>query len=304
MVELRILQYNVHKRRDVMALLLNDPRARSIDIIAVQEPWLNKHSPTTYCPSNCQFLPIFGALSKRSCILVNKKLDINKWEGRITSPDLCSVKIQGECSTTWVYSVYSQPPGSFSTRTHEFSNPLNQLASLLEEEGEQEHIVTGDFNLHHPIWGGIRVPTAHAAADRLIEVIYELGGCQLLTSPGTVTFPTGRGGTTIDLAFGSGVLADRMLECKVSIELDHGSDHLPTLIRLEAEVPEAPARPSRCWKKLDPERAQACMADLDHSRPIRTTDDLEDFSRYLSGQIYHAQVQAVPWRKPSRYANQ
>ena len=35
MIELRVVQYNVHKRKDVMALLLRDPGAREIDIIAI-----------------------------------------------------------------------------------------------------------------------------------------------------------------------------------------------------------------------------------------------------------------------------
>jgi hypothetical protein len=78
MVKLCIIQYNVHKRKDVMALLLADPRARKADVIAIQEPWLNPHTPATYCPSSCPFVPVFQSISKRSCLLVNKKLDPNQ----------------------------------------------------------------------------------------------------------------------------------------------------------------------------------------------------------------------------------
>src|ERR1700761_5033748 len=111
MTELRIVQYNVHKRKDVMALLFRDPGAREIDIIAVQEPWLNTHAPATYCPSSYPFVPVFYKESKRSYLLIIK-LDINQWGARITSKDLISsVRLQCENKTIWVHSIYSQPPG-------------------------------------------------------------------------------------------------------------------------------------------------------------------------------------------------
>ena len=91
MNSLRIVQYNVHKRKDVMALLVTSPKAREVDIIAIQEPWVNTFQPATYCPHSCPFVPIFSNQSKRSCILVNKRLDPNRWEAVITGPDLCSV---------------------------------------------------------------------------------------------------------------------------------------------------------------------------------------------------------------------
>jgi hypothetical protein len=99
MVELQVLQYNVYKRKDIMALLLTDPRAQDIDIIAIQEPWLNPFIKATYCPRNCPFVPVFTAESKRSGILVNKKLNINQWEARTTSKDLSSVRLDCEQKT-------------------------------------------------------------------------------------------------------------------------------------------------------------------------------------------------------------
>ena len=93
MHNLNILQYNVHKRKDIMALLVSSPAARKYDILAIQEPWINPFQPATYCPSSSPFLPIFGAKSKRSCLLINKKLDPNSWETIVSSADLCSVKL-------------------------------------------------------------------------------------------------------------------------------------------------------------------------------------------------------------------
>jgi hypothetical protein len=72
------------------------------------------------------------------------------------------------------------------------------LTNLLEQEGE--HIVLGDFNLHHPSWCGIRNPTAHKVADQLIDILhsYELH----LTLPhGSITRRMKGEESTIDLVF-------------------------------------------------------------------------------------------------------
>ena len=44
------------------------------------------------------------------------------------------------------------------------------LTNLLEQEGE--HIVLGDFNLHHPLWCGIRNPTTYKVVDQLIDILH------------------------------------------------------------------------------------------------------------------------------------
>ena len=91
MSRLNILQYNVHKRKDIMALLVGSQDARVYDILAIQEPWLNPFHPATYYPSSSPFVLAFGTQSKRSCLLINKRLNLNDWEIRIFGPDLSSI---------------------------------------------------------------------------------------------------------------------------------------------------------------------------------------------------------------------
>jgi hypothetical protein len=149
MTELRILQYNVHKRKDIMALLVGSQKARDFDVLAIQEPWVNTYQPATYCPSGSPFTPIFSSSSKRSCLLINKKLDPNRWEALTSSPDLCSISIRNDNETLWIHSVYSQPPGSYSIEAGQYNNPFDQLAQLFSEFPDHQHITLGDFNLHH-----------------------------------------------------------------------------------------------------------------------------------------------------------
>jgi exonuclease III len=48
---IRILQYNVNKSRNkVLASLMEDPRRKDFDIIAIQEPWRNTYDHAAYNP--------------------------------------------------------------------------------------------------------------------------------------------------------------------------------------------------------------------------------------------------------------
>jgi hypothetical protein len=82
-----------------MALLVNSPDARNYDILAIQEPWVNPFYPATYCPSSSPFILVFDNQSKRSCLLVNKKLNPNSWEARVSGPNLCLIRIQNHNKT-------------------------------------------------------------------------------------------------------------------------------------------------------------------------------------------------------------
>jgi hypothetical protein len=48
---------------------------------------------------------------------------------------------------------------------------------------------------------------------------------QLLTPPGLITFPTTLGSTTIDLAFATEEISNRLLKCRIALKLDFSSDY-------------------------------------------------------------------------------
>ena len=54
--QLQILQYNIHKEKNgTMAPLLQGHLSHLPDIMAIQEPWQNPHSPTTYNPRDSNY---------------------------------------------------------------------------------------------------------------------------------------------------------------------------------------------------------------------------------------------------------
>jgi hypothetical protein len=81
MKELRILQYNVNYSKEATLIpLLQDPRIKEFDILAIQEPWRNPFIKTGYCPSDANFYLAYPPEHlARVCLYVNKRLHPNTW---------------------------------------------------------------------------------------------------------------------------------------------------------------------------------------------------------------------------------
>jgi exonuclease III len=86
-------------------------------------------------------------------------------------------------------------------------------------------ILLGDYNLHHPLWGGERA-TTDTLAENLIS-FFNAHFLNLLLPPGTITWSQNRSETTIDLVFASPPLKNALESCRVRKDLHQGSDHLP-----------------------------------------------------------------------------
>lgn len=88
------------------------------------------------------------------------------------------------------------------------------------------HILTGDFNAHHPSWGSRKTTIK---AQHLLDIAYQHGMAVLNT--GEPTFFRKGVSSALDITVVSSVLLSR-ISWSVDIE-SHGSDHLPTYITLD-----------------------------------------------------------------------
>ncbi len=89
-----------------------------------------------------------------------------------------------------------------------------------------DHVIVGDFNIHHLSWG-CKTIQVNKQPPQLLEIINEFNLTQHL-SPGTKTFISPLGSeSTIDLVFTSAGLTKRIQMCDVVEALDHNSDNLP-----------------------------------------------------------------------------
>ncbi|EMD66024.1 hypothetical protein COCSADRAFT_35956, partial [Bipolaris sorokiniana ND90Pr] len=90
----------------------------------------------------------------RVCFFVNKRIDHNRWRFKEHSRDVCSLVIepsrdQQEQQSVAIHNIYNAVGGGGPT-----GPTLVDVRAVLEKHSSNEQILLGDFNLHHPLWGG------------------------------------------------------------------------------------------------------------------------------------------------------
>jgi hypothetical protein len=308
---LRILQYNVHTSDKVLTELLADERVRGMDILAIQEPWRNtKGNHRGYNPSRGPFRLISTSSERtRAAVYLNRSL--KDCEVLRVEDDLITVSVEvlwgGAKRQVIVHSAYSKPPESHSTT--QVPEQLETALQAVEHWRDSEQLLVGDFNLHHPSWGGHNSRRHRLATD----LIARTGGAGLrqLLEPGTVTrdltknagLPTEtRERTTIDLVFCSEGLGRRITSCRVREDLEKGSDHLPieTVFALHDTQQDTP--PTRAWKRLDQDRFgqiwQDKTSDLD-GWGLTTKVEVDEYADRLVKGAQAAVDASTPWARHS-----
>ena len=281
---LRILQYNVCKSMDVMAPMFQEPSTLEYDIIALQEPWKHSKKNQTHHPAPAQFhlcYPNKKGTPTRVCIYVNTKIPMTQWYSRVHSEDLVTVTLKSQREgqkTLHIHNIYNASPSqrfeahsrTDRSRTEvvkEYSeiSSLDTLRTAIARNADDEHLIVGDFNLHHPLWTDPGMHQ-HPEADALIDII-NTSQLQLLTPEGMPTFkPRKRSGaTTIDLTLATINTADTMVKCGITRKLNFDSDHEALVTELDRTVEFNPPREIRNWKKMDRKKF---LQNLEKTLPI------------------------------------
>jgi hypothetical protein len=297
--ELHILQYNIWKSKDVvLASLFQDRWIREYDVLAIQEPWRNPFIPTTYHPLKTDFqLAYLEHKATRVCFYINKRIDPSTWNTTHLTKDITMLEISNPTlgNKLRIINVYNEIG----------TNTLADLRDAVHATNpEDELLVLGDFNLHHPLWSTTRryAQRGIAAAQPLITMIEEFH-LRLLTVPGTTTHRWKDGESTIDLTFGSEGVASRMIYCRVDPSRDCDSDHLPISMAIAWDWhPAAPSR-KRQWAKTD-------ISSLQHTvkeKLPRVPGPVELSEKHSIDRYTHSIIDALqagidastPWSNPS-----
>jgi len=198
-----IIQYNTnHSSYKIQTPFLQQMRAEEHYIIAIQELWINPRTGKTVThPGYHTILPNYPYL--RIAIYVTKEIVTTSWEAIFHSGDLATLKIQTEGPTIHIHNCYN-PHRPY---TDQGLGTLPLIQKAIQNSIGVEHILLGDFNLHHPKWGGNLTQTQHRTANTLIEIIEEKR-LHLLTEPGAITWENSRSCQTLDLTFSSELLRE------------------------------------------------------------------------------------------------
>ena len=245
--ELRILQYNVQKSRDVvLASLFQDRWITEYDILAIQEPWRNPFIATSYHPLKTHFQLVYmDDAETRVCFYINKRINANTWNVSFITKDIISVELTHPVllHKLCIVNVYNE------VGTSTLLDVRETMATL---DTETEILLLGDFNLHHPLWSTTYRPRNRGiAASQPLLIIIEDFQLHLLTVPGTVTHRWRDGETTIDLTFGGEGVVPRTIYCRVDTSQDCDSDHLPIATAIAWVWHTAVSTRKRLWTKTN-----------------------------------------------------
>lgn len=300
---LRILQYNIRHEMGTMTALLTDRAVQDIDILAIQEPSYNSHNRSSYNPGFSSFhLAHRTEADIRTYFYINKRINPDVWEVEHPSRDICTLIIKPEESETpqglgliHIHNVYNPSP---SLVTDQNPSSLALVEVALERPGE--HILLGDFNLHHPSWNNPGRFSYHREADELITMTLNKEMESALPN-GAVTWRARKAESAIDLIFVTPGVKETMLSCQVRPELQHGSDHLPVYTEFELTVEEPVPIQRRAWKTAKSEDvkrgAQALNLTLSLN-PLTSPAQIDAYLDSLLRGLNEVVELTVPWAKP------
>jgi endonuclease/exonuclease/phosphatase (EEP) superfamily protein YafD len=233
--QLRIMQYNVNKRREVMDSILNDISTKDFTILLIQEQYRQKHTNSLPIHQSWTLIEPTTRTNTppRSAIYVNnKKLPFTSYEHiPISHTDVTAISVTPKpplLQPTLIINVYN---------SHDQTLPASLHTLLTQDVCLQNYgavIIAGDFNLHHSLWNPQGYLVQEPEAEMLIDTMMNANLRPLLQA-GTVTFPTNnkQGGTAIDLVWSNEEAENLIIKCHtIEANNDHTSDHLPMEITL------------------------------------------------------------------------
>lgn len=303
-----IIQYNVHNSREkVMAPFLLDRDIANIDVVAIQEPWVNTKATnmSTYKIPRSPFDLLFPGDHARVCLLVHRRIDPATWQFKPHDKHLCSViltngdqTVQHDMACVAVHNVYIPPRG-------DPTSTFTELRRRLREPGQ--HFVCGDFNLHHSMWAGNNLirPSRHASQLLRLVADHEL---QLLNKPEVPTHKERlrERATVLDLAWATQGLTNRLIQCTVNeTQLEHQSDHYPVTTHFQVNLPDQVTPRKYQWKRMNVELYQATLRSIiPTTQELKITDDVDTLTSQVVTAIQESIEASTPkaryceWSKP------
>ena len=219
-----------------MEALINDQQNQGIDILLIQEP-----SITTYHTHvNHSAWRLYRPTTKtdatrfRSLIYVNRRISTSSHRQiPCDHPDVAAIKIWTAESQTLFFSIYIPPVPIFTTDDTSAIPTLTAIENTITATTQNGHrttniIIAGDFNRHHPMWGGNNIPPRFIEHASDLITFFQTHNLSSCLPRGTATYwalnNPGQN-STIDQTVTDRL--DLLIKCQLYHE-NYGSDHCAT----------------------------------------------------------------------------
>ncbi len=152
--KLWILQYNVHKfRNKIMIVLLHEKKIKNYNILILQEFWQFNDIFRAYCSATVNFM--LKNNKDRICFYINKKIDSNIWYSIWHFKDVNTITLQTLINDAQMTqkAIHIHEAYNLSLRNHKIIHEKENLSNIEKTlHMLKESILVEDFNLHHFTW--------------------------------------------------------------------------------------------------------------------------------------------------------
>jgi hypothetical protein len=315
--KLRIYQQNVMKTLISADHFTNSALHLDYDIIALQEPYIDKVSNAR---ANSHWRVIYPTLKDtdksrmRTVMFVNKSLDTNGWHQiDFPSNDVTAIELSGDFGTITILNIYNDCNNSDTTdHIRQFYTARSRPQT--ERRPDEHDLWLGDFNRHHPMWEDER--NAHLCEGRgereaqpLIELIADID--MDMTLPPRLHTLRHKANHAIltrpDNVFSSPFLTSNLESCRVEYgKIGPGADHYPisTVFNLPLVRP-GPAAPYLNFKEVDWDEFREDLRTRRQRReyvPPKTTEDIDRVMAELDEDIQATIAAHVKPYNPTPYS--
>lgn len=309
---LRVLQLNIMKSRPRMEALINDHQSQNLDVLLIQEPSITVYRTHVNHSAWRLYRPTAETDTERfrSLIYVNRRLSTSSHRQiPCDHPDISPIKIWTVDSQTLLFSVYIPPVPLHTPNETSADAALAAIQDTIATARQNDRrttsvILSGDFNRHHPTWGGNHTrPRFVEDATQLIN-FFQARGLHSCLPRGTATFwslsDPGRN-STIDQTVTD--RPDLLVKCHLYHE-NYGSDHRATYSEWNLKAQCEPAAKARKaydradWNNMGDE----VLRKMGPWKEVKTRPALDEIVERLTEATATAANNFTPNVRPTPYS--
>ncbi|XP_052755584.1 uncharacterized protein LOC128201755 [Galleria mellonella] len=224
---LRFLQANLGKGFQAQHEFFQYFHNNDYQIALINEPYTGSGTTVTNTHGHDVYQYTDGSRVK-ACIVVKKGNISTIGMRQHSSPNLCSIRINLNGAKVYVTCIYLEPRISGAAAAAQnciVDRTLRDLEEFVQANPDAAHIIGGDLNGWHPMWGS---PRANRRGNEIAEFIMtsNLIVCNTGVSPTFVSTTSGAvRESIIDITLASGRAADRISNWRVNPDACPASDH-------------------------------------------------------------------------------
>jgi len=156
--KIRIWQQNINRLQMGQQELLNTVSSKTIDIVAIQEPW--KNSINSYSTASSAWRSVYPSTHLTNpedtwaFMLISASLSTNNWSTlNFDSPDITAIQITTSDRTIWVFNIYVD---CLHDRALDALHLGIRTVQRTLQGKKADMIWLGDFNRYHLLWDNLR----------------------------------------------------------------------------------------------------------------------------------------------------